>query len=391
MYKIIFFCVLFLPACHHMNMVKETVSKESYKPSVEELRIELVSKVIPETVSSFDVISKKFQQEWLKINDYSRAAQLIDRTGNQLWLAAKNKIRSSGKYDDRSLYWQRLKLSKVIRTDNHFQISDSEKQSLLQRLENASRGINDLEYRKSTDKRILLTGFDPFLLDISINQSNPSGSAAILLDGMVIEVNGITAEINTFIVPVRYDDFDQGFIEKTLSPFYTLNNIDLITTVSMGRKHFDLERFPGKRRSARAPCNQNVYTGASSNNPLVPKLYNLSLPGDEFVEFSLPVKAMLKAKGKYKVIENNRVRTLEKTFKPNNLSELKNSIAIEGGGGGYLSNEISYRSIRLRNQLNSSIPTGHIHTPRINQYDAEANKQIIEQIINMLKQALTDI
>ena len=61
---------------------------------------------------------------------------------------------------------------------------------------------------------------------------------------------------------------------------------------------------------------------------------------------------------------------------------------MESGGGGYLSNEISYRSIRLRNELNSDVPTGHIHTPRIAQFEPQTEAKIVAQIKAMLKQSL---
>ena len=37
----------------------------------------------------------------------------------------------------------------------------------------------------------------------------------------------------------------------------------------MGRDHFDLERFPGRRRSSEAPDNAGVLTGASAAEALV--------------------------------------------------------------------------------------------------------------------------
>ena len=97
---------------------------------------------------------------------------------------------------------------------------------------------------------------------------------------------------------------------------------------------------------------------------------------------------MQQAIGPYKVINNNKITTLEKTFKANNLTELEHQTAVSGSGGGYLSNEISYRSIRLKNQLNSDIPTGHIHTPRIQQFEPEVEKKIIMQISSMLEHSL---
>ncbi len=98
---------------------------------------------------------------------------------------------------------------------------------------------------------------------------------------------------------------------------------------------------------------------------------------------------MQQAQGPYKVIDNHKITTLEKTYEPATLAELKNSIAVNGSGGGYLSNEISYRSIRLRNQLNSTIPTGHIHTPRIQQFEPETEAKIVKQITAMLEHSLS--
>ena len=279
---------------------------------------------------------------------------------------------------------------------------------MLEAFEKSSRGHSDLSYKKVSDKRIFLTGFDPFLLDRNLKQSNPSGLAALLLDGKIIKYSGIidgvkktiTAEINTAMVPVRYKDFDQGAIESLLAPFYALNSVDLITTVSMGRSDFDLEHFPGLRRSSTAPDNVNVYTGANKTNPLIPSLLKAPLLGDEFVLFSLPYQAMMKAKGKYKINDNRGVTKLvsgkaesgkAKDITANNLAELSDKISVQGGGGGYLSNEISYRSIVLRNKLGSTIPTGHIHTPRISGFDENTNQAIIAQIEAMLVQALTEI
>jgi pyrrolidone-carboxylate peptidase len=60
---------------------------------------------------------------------------------------------------------------------------------------------------------------------------------------------------------------------------------------------------------------------------------------------------------------------------------------VEGSGGGYLSNEISYRAILLQNQLGSRIPTGHIHTPSIAGFEADTEAAIVEQVKAMLTAA----
>ena len=357
--------------------------------TVEEQRIEKAKNKIPKVLSVFSTDIKRFEKKWRQLSNFEQANEFVQLEANQLWQSAKNYVHTSKVADDRGLYWARLMLSKVVRTEQpDFMISDNQRAKLLTRLEYGSRGRNDLDYNKGNQKKILLTGFDPFLLDRNINQSNPSGLAALLLDGKTIELNGISAEINTVMIPVRYQDFDQGLIESILAPYYALDNVDMVVTVSMGRKEFDLERFPGKRRSVTAPDNANILSGGSKTNPVIPKLNDKPLPGKEFVEFSLPVSHMQQAQGPYKVIDNHEISDLQATYQAKSLAQLRSKTAVRGGGGGYLSNEISYRSIRLRDELNSEVPTGHIHTPRIQQFEPEIEMAIVNQIESMLIHAL---
>ncbi len=365
--------------------------------TVEELRLPLASEKMPNVVNLFKNNLSAFTGDWQNSKDFQEAKQQVLTHSQKLWRTASKQLQSASEMDDRPLYWARLQASKVMRSIRpKFELSTMQQQRLLTLFEQGSRGQLDLDYVTPTTKKILLTGFDPFLLDRNINQSNPSGIAALWLDGKVIEFNGISAEINTVMIPVRYQDFDDGMIESVLAPFYALNSVDMVVTVSMGREHFDLERFPGKRRSVTAPGNLNVLSGGSQAAPIISKLNNRPLPGEEFVEFSLPVSHMQKAQGDYKVIDNHKITSIfmnnpPKTFEPASLSQLNGHIAVSGSGGGYLSNEISYRSIRLRNELNSTIPTGHIHTPRIQQFEPKTEAKIVEQIQRMLEQALVAI
>jgi pyrrolidone-carboxylate peptidase len=365
--------------------------------TVEERRLESAEKAMSNVVNVFTDNIDNFKQAWMQTKNYQSAKKVTMNHALQLWQDATNKIQSSSASDDRPLYWARLSVSRVIRSISPgFSPTKLQLNALLELFEQGSRGRTDLEYTQTTNKRILLTGFDPFLLDRNINQSNPSGIAALRLDGKVISYKGVTAEINTVMIPVRYKDFDDGLIESLLAPYYALNNIDMVVTVSMGRKNFDLERFPGKRRSVTAPDNVNVLSGGTKEKPVISKLHNKPLPGEEFVLFSLPVEQMKQAKGPYKIIDNHKVTSIGLSLKPEeieplSLSQLNGHVAVSGSGGGYLSNEISYRSIRLRDQLNSTIPTGHIHTPRIQQFEPEIEAKIVEQIKAMLERSLEAI
>ena len=110
------------------------------------------------------------------------------------------------------------------------------------------------------------------------------------------------------------------------------------------------------------------------------------------MQFSLPIEAMAAVKGHWSVNDNNQISTLSRgQFKASSLAELQNEISVEGSGGGYLSNEISYRSILLRDQFNLNLPVGHIHTPRIKGYDSQVESDIVEQIRAMIAAAASTL
>ena len=308
----------------------------------------------------------------------------LDTDGSALWRDEQQRV-VDGELDDRRLYWRRLAIERLIGDD-----ADA-----LNTFEDASRGFDDLEFKGSADLRILVTGFDPFHLDTDITQSNPSGVAALRLHKHRIRCAIGTAEIRSAIVPVRFSDFDNGLIEGLVKPFFTDDSIDMVITISMGRDRFDLERFPGRRRSAETPDNCRVYCGGTSQAPVIapglegPDLEGLGLEGPEFVEFSLPVAEMCRVKSDYSIADNREVETLERgLFEATGLEELLGQTAVQGSGGGYLSNEISYRVIRLAREMNLQIPLGHIHTPKLVGYEAETISRITDQTILLVESAI---
>ncbi|GGY39017.1 hypothetical protein GCM10011297_10270 [Bacterioplanes sanyensis] len=308
-------------------------------------------------------------------------SEQLQAAGHQLWRQAVT-LAQSELSDDRPLYWNRLWLRRALKQQG---MQDEQ----LTELERASRGIDDINFDQNADVRILITGFDPFFLDRYLHQSNPSGLAALQLDNQVLTRNGRRAEIEAAMIPVRFEDFDQGMIEALLTPYLTTHKVDMVVTISMGREHFDLERFPGLNRSAKAPGNRNIFTGATHEQPLPPRLMGEELAGPQFVEFSLPVHAMQQVQGRWQVKDNRQVQTLEQgQFAAENLGQLAGQTSVEGSGGGYLSNEISYRAILLGQQLNPDIAIGHIHTPAVRGYEADTEEAIVAQIRAMLTQAI---
>ncbi|GGI78233.1 hypothetical protein [Shewanella gelidii] len=356
--------------------------------NVEEARILKAQQTMPEVTARYaglvDGLASKYQSH----NDELKITQMVASQGVRLWQQAVRDVQS-GNNDDRSLYWSRLAMRALIKQNRPgFNIVPWQKDILIKAVESASRGLSDIAFSEQAQIKILLTGFDPFFLDRNIEQSNPSGLVALALDGYRFKVNGKRVQVETAMIPVRYSDFDNGIIESMLTPIYRDNSVDMIATVSMGRDAFDLERFPGRNRSASAPDNLNHYTGASMTLPKAPGFNGTTLKGPEFVEFSLPVAAMQAVKGEWAVNDNRTITTLSRgEFDASSLGELDSAISVQGSGGGYLSNEISYRSVLLQQQFNSRIPVGHIHTPRVKGFDPEVEAKIVDQVKAMLMAA----
>jgi pyrrolidone-carboxylate peptidase len=355
---------------------------------VEEARLALAQSAMPLQVSRYQALTEDLGTKLTEAKDELLTTKMVANQGLRLWQQAVRDVQSGG-LDDRPLYWSRLAMrSQLKQQAAGFKIADWQRDILVRAAEKSSRGFSDIEFADDARIKILLTGFDPFFLDKDIGQSNPSGLAALALDGYRFTVNGRQAQIESMMIPVRFADFDRDLIESLLTPLYREKRVDMLVTVSMGREDLDLERFPGRNRSVKAPDNLNVLTGAAPERPLAPMLNGKTLNGPEFVEFSLPVAAMQAVQGRWKVNDNTKVRTLSRgEFSARSLNELNNEIAVEGSGGGYLSNEISYRAVLLAQQFNAGIPVGHIHTPRVQGHDATTEGAIVEQIRAMLEAA----
>lgn len=306
--------------------------------------------------------------------------------GNQLWQQAVTQ-HQQGLVDDRPLYWQRLASKQKIRET----CLGSKCSAKLAAFELSSRGAQNIAFTKTKALRILVTGFDPFALDREITQTNPSGVLALQLDNRLLtnQSTGQMAQIQSAIFPVRFADFDAGLVEQVLTPLLESAGVDVVITLSMGRDGFDLERFPGRRRATTSTDNSNRQTGASATNPLAPLLDGKPIDGPEFVEFSLPAKALSQVQDPYPVTDNRRVRTLQDgETTATSLKSLAGKIAVAGSGGTYLSNEISYRSIALSQRLDIALPMGHIHLPRLTGHDKATLLSISNQLQAMLREAI---
>ncbi len=320
--------------------------------------------------SGFDALAPEFAAALAGAGSAAGAERTVARHGAALWRRAVDRVRGRGpaggdlaRDDDRPLYWARLAMTRELRAwQPRFALPETAREALLDRLETASRGQDSLGYpaRRPGERRVLLTGFDPFTLDRDVRISNPSGAAALALDGAVIRTaDGGRARVETAVFPVRWRDFADGEVERALRPH--LPEVDLFTTVSQGRVgRFDLERFNGAWRGGFGD-NLNV-----SQTGVVPVADPASQP--QWTATSLPyARITAAATGPFPVHDNTSVTEVPAgggapVLRPDGPTP--GSAARAGGGGDYLSNEIAYRATLLRDRLGlRALPGGHVHTP----------------------------
>lgn len=319
--------------------------------------------------SGFDTVAAGFARALERAGSFGQAERVVAGQGARLWQRAVDRAQERGpaggdlsRDDDRPLYWARLGMTREVRQwEPEFGLTDTQRASLLAELEENSRGENAIRYPHAKGvKRILLTGFDPFTLDRDVRISNPSGATALALDGTTIQTADGPARIETAVFPVRWQDFAQGTVERTLRR--QLPRVDLFTTVSQGRVgRFDVERTNGAWRGG-FPDNENI-----SRTETIPVTDPASQP--QWTSTTLPyARIVAAATGRFPVYDHTSVTEIpaggtDPVVRPDGPTA--GSTARAGGGGDYLSNEIAYRATLLRDRLglHDSLPGGHVHTP----------------------------
>ncbi|MGR8010711.1 pyroglutamyl-peptidase I family protein [Streptomyces hypolithicus] len=351
-------------------------------PTVEEQRLD---RAAPQEIlrrSGFDAVAPDFAEALGRAGSYAAAERAVVRRASALWQRAVDRAQGRGpaagdlsRDDDRPLYWARLGMTRELRQwQPRFGLSSTSRATLLDRLERASRGQDSIRFRAGSRaddsaggrvagrvdvKRVLVTGFDPFTLDRDTRISNPSGATALALDGTVVRTAAGFARIETAVFPVRWQDFADGTVERTLRPH--LPDLDLFTTVSQGRAgRIDIERTNGAWRGG-FPDNENV-----SRTEQVPVTDPASQP--QWTSTTLPYADIVAADtGRFPVYDNTSVTEIPTgattpVVRPDGPTP--GSTARAGGGGDYLSNEIAYRATLLRDRLRlTGLPGGHVHTP----------------------------
>lgn len=306
------------------------------------------------------------------------AKALVAAAGNQLWQDAVDRAQgrlqqgTADQIDDRPLYWARLAMTKTVRQwQPLFVVDDPQRSQLIKDLDYAARGVPSTAFPagSQTQRRVLLTGFDPFFLDGSgAKRINPSGIAALQLDGKEIQTENGPAVVQAAMLPVDWRAFDAGIVEQiygtALSAPAEQRPGTIITISQGGASGYNIEKWAASNRGGTQDNNNYRARGDAPPASGWPQI------NAQFIETSLPAQQMI----------NSGSGVLAVTLNPNfcesanpsrNPSSCKTSgtptagsYSVSGGGGDYLSNESMYRANRVRLGLGlTDVAGGHLHTP----------------------------
>lgn len=336
------------------------------------------------------------------------AEKVVKKFGEKLWQDATAAARGGAAgSDDRQIYWTRLMCESALRQWNPWWAADADalrrlQASMLQLFEQTSRGMTSAAFGKNPDqKRILISGFDPFGFQSGgdVRQSNASGAAALALNGEILSDGKVSAQVQSVVYPVRYADFDAGIVEDFLRPHLTgPNPPNLVMSISQGSTKFELEESAGRRRST--DTFQDNLGSVSGGSPTAPVEPPGLAAGPEFLKTNVPpatLKSMRGALGRGSAItEETEVQDLPAgATQPRHLPagpDAQPGRAVEGSGGGFLSNEIFYRNSLLRSSSGSSVPVIHLHTPALPPGASDSQRNaLIATIRKVLTAALAGI
>lgn len=326
--------------------------------------------------SGFDQPVAEFEAGLCGIASLDDAAHYVREGGADLWRRAvdraqgRTKAGTVDRYDDRPLYWSRLRMTRALRQwQPDFEVTGTSRGALLRMLDYASRGIDSVEFPSERGTtRVLVSGFDTFRLDLDLRNANPSGASALQLDGRRVQTAGGMVVVQAVMLPVNWTDFDQGVVEDAFGPSLEPGGgrADLIMTISQGaRGVMEVEKWAGGFRGGSPDNNLNQLWGPVSRPAHWPQPYD----SPQWIRTTLPYEEMIEAgTGPWPVsLDDNVCEWPAGTFPDPTKVRCRSdpspgSSAAAGGGGDYLSNESMYRSNRLRLGIGAwNVPGGHLH------------------------------
>ena len=281
----------------------------------------------------------------------------------------------------------------------------------------AARGISavDFDHKRAKDERlvnVLLTGFDPFNAaevdrPTRAGDWNPSGAAVRQLDGQTVPVDGkLKAAVEGVVLPVSFPEFRTGLVESIVDQH---RDADAILTVSLDpnlqpNDPVRLEQFavgvhagggqqeeatptakgePGKPSIFEARGDVSAIAADTAAKPKGrPEIAEPDIGTTVTLDFTTAAtaNAALTALGetaqsrtRVKVSSVVAVRQIANTMRPEGAAggtrftftakgESFSASLVQGPGGAYLSNEVSFRVLRrLSEEGRSDTISFHTH------------------------------
>jgi hypothetical protein len=327
-------------------------------------------------LAGFHPLVSAFRERLCTLRSVDAAHRFVRDRGAGLWQTAvqraqgKRAMGTIDRYDDRPLYWARVSMTKALRQwKPPFEVTDLQRNALIRIFDYASRGISSVNFGTGKSvTRVLISGFDTFLLDDDIRHSNPSGANALQLDGRRFTTPAGTIEIQSVVFPVNWTDFDQGVVEDAFGPSLLpgKRRVDLIMTISQKRRgDMHIEKWAGGFRGGFPDNNRVMQFGPISRPAHWPQPYD----SPQWIRTTLPYQQMIAAGTRpWPVKLEAGVCEWPAGSYPNptkircRSDPSSGSQAASAPGGNYLSNESMYRSNRLRQGIGAwDVPGGHLH------------------------------
>lgn len=280
----------------------------------------------------------------------------------------------------------------------------------------AARGGKELTFSAPGAKpqnvvKTLLTGFDPFHTGAArtkpprAGEWNPSGAAVMSMDGKPIKLEKGVAAVEGVVLPVDFEQFRSGLVEKIVKPIAT--DVDTVLTVSVdariaeaGPVRFEryavgshlldnnvLEPVPAAPGGTGGPAIietdaplETIKGETAQSKPGKPTIKEPTIGEDITFKFvdDKQADAALKAlglpaqrKAEVEITDHAALQTIIKTMTRDKTTagitfkaggkDFK-ALVVRGPGGDYLSNEVSYRVLRLLAETGSPKQPISFHT-----------------------------
>jgi pyrrolidone-carboxylate peptidase len=288
--------------------------------------------------------------------------------------------------------------------------------------DSAARGATTLAFPRAVRRgtslvRVLVTGFDPFRSigrPVPAGTVNPSGDAALALDGSTVNAgNKVAAAVESVVLPVDFGAFRSGMVERIVRPLVQSRGVDAVLTVSLDESidpadPVRLERFVVGVHNEHTQGSSTEAIPSVAGGPLGPAIIETPTPVDQiaqdtaraasrgtaaipqptvgtdvtlrFASAAVADRALralsLTPSGSAEVTiaDVRALQTIVSSMRrrPNGVdidftvgSATFRAGVVSGPGGDFLSNEVSYRVLRLlAEEGRTDLPSFHTHVPR---------------------------